>query len=71
MFSVAGVICTKGDSVGGFYCDHIDFLSVVQGALNVASDIYVLVIPIVVVLGLSLVPRKKMAVLAVFLTGML
>ena len=46
-------------------------LRITQGAINVASDIYIFCLPMPVVWKLQLPPRKKIGVLAIFKTGSL
>ena len=46
-------------------------LGITQGAVNVASDFFIFCLPIPVVWKLQLRPRKKIGVLAIFMTGLL
>ena len=46
-------------------------LTYVQGSVNVASDFYILCLPIPGVWQLQLPTRKKIGVLAIFMTGLL
>ena len=46
-------------------------LGIVQGAINMTSDLCILVLPISTVLELQLPLRKKIGVLSVFMTGLL
>ena len=46
-------------------------LSAAQGIFSAVTDLYVLVIPINSVLALQLQTRRKLGVLAIFLTGLL
>ena len=41
------------------------------GVLNIATDLYIFVIPLAAVSGLHLSPRKKFGLAAVFMTGAL
>ncbi len=45
-------------------------VGVVQGAVNVASDLYIFYLPIPVVWNLQLPLKKKLGVLATFTTGL-
>ena len=45
--------------------------AIAQGALNVVIDLYIFILPIPVVLGLQMSLRKRIGLLAVFLTGIL
>ena len=46
-------------------------LSIVQASVNVASDFYILSLPIVGVWKLQLSPKKRVGVTAIFMTGLL
>lgn len=52
-------------------CNKAIVYGVVQGSLTVVLDFYIFILPIPVVLGLQMSSRKRIAVLAVFLTGIL
>lgn len=52
-------------------CNKATVYGVVQGSLAVVLDLYIFILPIPVVLGLQMSSRKRIAVLAVFLTGIL
>ena len=52
-------------------CDKSLVYGVIQGTTNVVLDVYILYLPIPVVLGLNLSMRRKLGVLAIFMTGML
>lgn len=52
-------------------CTHQEIWAVVQGALNVALDLYILYLPIPLVLALQLGLKKKLGVLAIFMTGLM
>lgn len=52
-------------------CGKTLYLAVVQGPLNVLVDLFIFILPIPVVLGLQMSSRKQLAVLSVFLTGLL
>ena len=55
----------------GLKCRKSIILGVTQGSLNVVLDIFIFVLPIPVVMGLQMSSRRRIAVLAVFLTGIL
>lgn len=44
---------------------------VAQGTINLLSDFYLLVVPIPAVLALQLPKKKKIGVIAIFMTGFL
>jgi hypothetical protein len=50
---------------------YIQINNILQGAFNLFSDLYILVIPIPAILKLHLPTQKKIAVLSMFLTGLL
>ena len=50
-------------------CGEERYFAVVQGVINVALDFFLLYIPIPVVGTLNLAPRKKIGVIAIFMTG--
>ena len=55
----------------GLKCKKSVPLGVVQGSLNIVLDLFIIILPVPVVLGLQMSLRKRIAVLAVFLTGIL
>ena len=52
-------------------CGKSRILGVVQGSLNVVLDLFIFILPIPVVMSLQMNARKRVAVLTVFLTGVL
>ncbi|KAL8799065.1 MAG: hypothetical protein Q9182_006161 [Xanthomendoza sp. 2 TL-2023] len=65
-----------------FYCPNtskraptcqqsVKVLGVVAAAINIASDFYILLIPLCAVSNLQLPPKKKLGLLAIFFTGFL
>ena len=46
-------------------------LGITQGAVNVATDFWIFCLPIPVLWSLQLPPRKKIGVMAIFMTGLL
>ena len=52
-------------------CWNSIVLGLVQGPLNVVLDLFLFVLPIPVVMGLQMSLGRRMAVLAVFFTGLL
>lgn len=50
-------------------CTHQDIWAVIQGPLNVLLDFYILYIPIPILWKLKLGQRKKIGVIAIFMTG--
>ena len=46
-------------------------LMITQGAVNVVTDFWIFCLPIPVLWSLQLPPRKKISVMAVFMTGLL
>ncbi len=58
------------DARGGI-CVSASRAAPVQAALNVATDFYVLLLPLLVVRQLKLPRKRKVGVIAVFMTGLL
>ncbi|CAJ2506591.1 Uu.00g077770.m01.CDS01 [Anthostomella pinea] len=52
-------------------CKRLLDWAMVQGSCDIVLNIYILLLPLTVVLGLHMPPRKKLGVLAIFLTGLL
>jgi hypothetical protein len=53
------------------HCDKTITLTLVQSAINIASDFYMLLLPIPAVWTLHLTMQRKIGVMAVFATGLL
>lgn len=72
---VAGALCAPwpGESFSSLTvarrCTHQGIWAVVQGALNVALDFYILYLPIPLVWQLQMGQRRKIGVTAIFMTG--
>lgn len=54
-----------------YSCSRIGFYNIISGAANMALDIFMLGLPIPVILRLQLPCKKKVGVLAIFMTGLL
>lgn len=54
-----------------YSCSRIGFYHIISGAANMALDIFMLGLPIPVILRLQLPWKKKVGVLAIFMTGLL
>ena len=73
--AVAGALCAprSGESFGSMTvakrCTHEDVWAVVQGSLTVPLDFYILYLPIPMVWNLQLSLRKRVGVIAIFMTG--
>ena len=50
-------------------CRSTKVRNIIQGGFGVVSDIYIFVLPLPVLWGLHMAPRKKFGVFATFLTG--
>jgi hypothetical protein len=59
---MAGQEC--GDPAG-----IIQIFSITLGVVNLVNDLYLLIIPLPAIVKLKLVPRKKIGVMLIFLTG--
>jgi hypothetical protein len=70
---VAALIAPCGSvarlSEGGI-CEDVAVAAVVQAALNVVTDFYVLLLPLLVIRRLRLPRKRKIGVTAIFLTGL-
>lgn len=72
---VASALCTprSGESFGSLTvverCSHQQTWAVVQGALNMPLDFYILYLPIPMVWKLQMRPKRKIGVTAIFMTG--
>ena len=70
--ALSGAFCTphKGetwDSDVLIRCSDLSVMGVILGAVGVASDLVLLVLPLPVVYGLHLPPKKKLGLLVIFL----
>ena len=61
----------NGTVTGLSICTHAYQIELVQAVLNLATDFYVLVLPIRLVLNLQLSPRRKTGAMILFGTGLL
>ena len=52
-------------------CRSINVTDYIQGSFGVVSDIYIFILPLPVLWGLHMAPRKKLGVFATFLTGLM
>jgi hypothetical protein len=52
-------------------CKRLLDWAMIQGSLDIALNVYIFILPLPIVLGLQLPLRKKLGVLAIFLTGLL
>ena len=55
----------------GQTCSDLIIWGVIQGSINVALDIYMLLLPLPAILGLQLSQKKKMGILTIFGTALL
>ena len=52
-------------------CGQLQAWAVVQGSLNVILDFYILYLPVPVVWNLKMTQKRKLGVLAIFMTGLM
>jgi hypothetical protein len=52
-------------------CDHLATPGLVQGAINIAADVFIFILPLPVIFKLQISTSKKIALSAVFATGFL
>lgn len=69
-YAAGEVLCANQGGPTAAFC-HTRTFSVVQGAVNVAADFYVLCLPIAEVCKLHLGVRQKIGVIAIFMAGLL
>lgn len=69
-YAAGEVMCAYQSGPTAAFC-HTRSFSVVQGAVNVAADFYVLCLPIAKVCKLQLGFRQKIGVIAIFMAGLL
>ncbi|KAL8729919.1 MAG: hypothetical protein Q9181_004834 [Wetmoreana brouardii] len=69
---LAIVLCIPSDALGYSRCaNRLNILDVVISGLNILSDFYILILPMIVVSKLQMQRNRKLGVLAVFSTGVL
>ena len=74
---IAGALCAprQGESFSSVMvaerCTHEDIWAVVQGTLNMLLDFYIFYLPIPMVLKLQMGRKKKIGVMAIFMTGLM
>ena len=70
-YSAAEATCTQDSKAqAAFYLREWVF-TVVSGIINVITDFYVLILPVAMVWSLQLTTRRKIGVIAIFLTGLM
>lgn len=67
----AEVHCVNAASLKSRICIDTWKVTLATGAINTLIDLYILVLPIVMVLKLQLTPRRKLGVVAIFTIGLL
>ena len=69
---LAITLCIPSDPVGYSKCSHkLSLLDIVISVINIISDFYVLVLPLLVISKLQMRRNQKIGVGAVFCTGFL
>jgi len=63
--------CTSANYLSSAFCRSPYTVLLVQGSINVATDFYVLCLPVARVSKLQLPLRRKVGVVGIFLTGLL
>ncbi|KAL9611035.1 MAG: hypothetical protein Q9204_009044, partial [Flavoplaca sp. TL-2023a] len=71
VYSVAAAECTGIEALSRTFCPNLWKFVIVQGVINLATDIYILVLPVGIVLKLQLTRARRIGILAIFLTGSL
>ena len=65
------VQCVDAADLQRSVCVNTWIITIFNGSVNVLTDIYVLVLPIVMVLQLQLSPRRRIGVVSIFVVGFL
>lgn len=65
------VLCVSTGSFGVRFCTESWQFVPIQGAINVATDFYVLCLPTAMIMQLHLSIQGKMKIIAIFMTGLL
>lgn len=63
------VECTNSEAIERAPCNSIYGVTIFQGALNVASDFYVLLLPLPYLIKLHVSQRQKVGLLVIFMAG--
>ena len=71
VYSATEVICVTGANITAYLCTHQWPLAIAQGVINTVTDLYVLVLPLAMVMRLQLSPKRKVGIIAIFMTGLL
>lgn len=69
-YSALLVVCATATAFSHPFCTNTWITVEVQGAINVITDFYILALPTVMVWQLQLTFRRKLGVIAVFMTGL-
>lgn len=70
-YSALMAICVSVTGLSKPFCNNTWITVEVQGAINVVTDFYILALPTVMVWQLQLTFRRKLGVIAVFMTGLM
>lgn len=68
-YAALNVICVSATSLSKPLCISTWIIVEVQGSINVVTDFYILALPVIMVSQLQLTFRRKLGVIAVFMTG--
>lgn len=69
-YATLNVVCVSASSLSKPLCTNTWIIVEVQGTINVATDFYILALPVIMVTQLQLTFRRKLGVIAVFMTGL-
>ena len=70
-YSTAEVLCVSSANAQAKFYTREWVFTIVSGVINVLTDFYVLILPIVMVWSLQLTSRQKIGIIAIFMTGFL
>lgn len=63
--------CVDAASLQRSICINTWIVTIFTASVNVLTDVYILILPIVMVLRLQLTPRRKIGVISIFMVGLL
>lgn len=64
------VVCISGNTLTKLFCTNTWIIVEVAGSINVATELFILALPTVMVWQLQLTFRRKLGVISVFMAGL-
>ena len=71
LYGATESVCTSSINPPRELCSHWGELAVVQGLLNLITDLYVLILPLGMVMRLQLTAKRKLGLATIFLAGIM